>query len=478
MDPLQKTATVLPPHLPVAVAAASTAVAFGSTCRPGGRSYGQSSPPLAPLPLPGHAISPGASFEATYDKGSILGRGASGVAFVVRPRKDPKVEYVAKEICLMRCEEKRRREAFAESRLLRELRHDHIVTCLDVFEEMDMLYIVMEYATGGDLGRRIQARKTEGVRFTEAVIMRVFAQVSSALHYIHSQKIVHRDLKPANIFIAGEGDLSCCTVKLGDFGIAKMVEGTMGQANSTVGTPSYLSPEICKNNPYGVKADVWSLGVVLYEMSCLKVPFQASNLPAMALQICTMDFKPLPEDFSSDLHALVNQLLQKDPLRRPAMSAVVEEPFVKAFMAEFPETSSLPSGGWLPPKLPGIEAEMLEGEGSSSGFHEIDWDHRRRKRRGRPPFIDGQEPDGGYVRSPARYAHRRREEAQSSPESHGAMPLPSTSVFTRPGARSVSPTGSNSVPVPAGMRTSGSAPSLPPLPPLMAQSRRGRISNF
>lgn len=251
----------------------------------------------------------------------------------------------------MRCEEKRRREAFAESRLLRELRHDHIVTCLDVFEEMDMLYIVMEYATGGDLGRRIQARKTEGVRFTEAVIMRVFAQVSSALHYIHSQKIVHRDLKPANIFIAGEGDLSCCTVKLGDFGIAKMVEGTMGQANSTVGTPSYLSPEICKNNPYGVKADVWSLGVVLYEMSCLKVPFQASNLPAMALQICTMDFKPLPEDFSSDLHALVNQLLQKDPLRRPAMSAVVDEPFVKAFMAEFPETLSLPSGGWLPPKL-------------------------------------------------------------------------------------------------------------------------------
>eukprot|EP00438_Fugacium_kawagutii_P019584 Skav228168 [mRNA] locus=scaffold439:494073:498021:+ [translate_table: standard] len=137
-----------------------------------------------------------------------------------------------------------------------------------------------------------------------------------------------------------------------DFGIAKMVEGTTGQANSTVGTPSYLSPEICKNNPYGMKADVWSLGVVLYEMSCLKVPFQASNLPAMALQICTMDFKPLPEDFSSDLHALVNQLLQKaslsdggsddlmannrrnaeaseDPLRRPAMAAVVEEPFVK-----------------------------------------------------------------------------------------------------------------------------------------------------
>lgn len=285
-------------------------------------------------------------------------------------------------------------------------------------------------------------------------------------------------MKPANIFVAGEGDLSQCTVKLGDFGIAKMVEGTTGQANSTVGTPSYLSPEICKNNPYGVKADVWSLGVVLYEMTCLKVPFQASNLPAMALQICTMDYKPLPEEFSSDLHALVHQLLQKDPLRRPAMSAVVDEPFVKGFMPELHDISGLLPTGWLPPKLPGIEAEMPEGEGS--GFYEtIDWDHRRRKRRGRPP-LDGQDAlEGGYVRSPARHANRRRDEAQASPESHGAMPLPSTSVFTRPGARSVSPTGSNSVPVPAGLRTSGSAPSLPPLPPVMAhQARRGRISNF
>ncbi|CAJ1349432.1 unnamed protein product [Effrenium voratum] len=343
---------------------------------------------------------------ATYDKGNILGRGASGVAFVVRPKKDPRLEFVAKEICLMRLDEKRRREAFAESRLLRELRHEHIVTCLDVFEEMDMLYIVMEYATGGDLGRRIQAQRAEGARFSESVIMR-----AGGLW----RKIMHRDVKPANVFIAGDSrsqsDLSLCTVKLGDFGIAKMVEGTMGQANSTVGTPSYLSPEICKNNPYGFKADVWSLGVVLYEMICLKVPFQASNLPAMALQICTVDPKPLPEEFSSDLHALVHQLLQKDPLKRPAMSAVVDEPFVKGFMPELDATtSSLPSSlpsGWQS-KLPGIEAEA-DALGDSSGFHEIEWDPRRRgKRRGRPPLME----DEGYVRSPARHSNRRRDEAE------------------------------------------------------------------
>ena len=75
--------------------------------------------------------------------------------------------------------------------------------------------------------------------------MGVFVQICAALLHIHSRRILHRDLKPANVFIVGKGDLSTCTVKLGDFGIAKMLEGTTCQAHSTVGTPSYLSPEIC-----------------------------------------------------------------------------------------------------------------------------------------------------------------------------------------------------------------------------------------
>lgn len=432
-------------------------------------------------------MTPSVPFEAAYEKGPILGRGASGVAFVVRPKKDPKLEHVAKEICLTRVDEKRRREAFAESRLLRELRHEHIVTLLDVVEECELLYIVMEYATGGDLARRIQAQKAEGTRFSEAVVLRVFAQVCSALHYIHAQKIMHRDVKPANVFIAGEGELGQCTVKLGDFGIAKMIEGT-GQANSTVGTPSYLSPEMCKNNPYGMKADVWSLGVAWYEMVCLKVPFSASNLPAMALLICTSDPKPLPEEYSPEIQALIFSLLQKDPVKRPAMSAVVEEPSVKAAM---PEPLESPRG-WLR-RLPEIdETPLAESLGGPEDDHGNDHRRLRGKRRCRANWIEGQEPlDGGYVRSPVRHANRRNPEAQASPDSHSSTPLPlTTPALSRPGARSVSPARSaaggaggagGSVPVPLGMRTSGSAPSLPPLPPLMNQSRgsvRSRISIF
>lgn len=268
------------------------------------------------------------AFEELYQRGQILGRGASGVAFVVRPKEDPQSEYVAKEICVVRSDEKRRRDAFLESQLLSELHHNNIVKCFRVFLEEEMMYIVMEYATGGDLAQRIQARRAENLRFSEQNVMCVFVQICAALHYLHSRKVVHRDLKPPNVFVVGEGELHTCTVKVGDFGIAKIFDCTMGQAHSTVGTPSYLSPEICKNNPYGMKSDIWSLGIILYELACLKVPFQAGNLPAMAYMICTSEPKPLPEEFGTALSELVRALLQKDPANRPPVSKVLQNPYV------------------------------------------------------------------------------------------------------------------------------------------------------
>merc|ERR1719162_727579 len=280
------------------------------------------------------------AFDATYEKGAILGRGASGVAFVVRPKGGPEVQQVAKEIHVGRFDEKRRKDAFEESKLLRTLCHHNIVKCLDTFLDDEVLYIVMEYANGGDLGRCIQAQRKETSEggawrlFLEQTVMGVFVQICAALLHIHSRRILHRDLKPANVFIVGEGDLAECLFKLGDFGIAKMLEGTTCQAHSTVGTPSYLSPEICKNNPYGTKSDIWSLGVVLYELAVLKVPFQAGNLPAMALMICTKEPMPLPEPFSEQIQSLVKAMLQKDPAKRPPVSDVLHSSFVQTFLSE------------------------------------------------------------------------------------------------------------------------------------------------
>mmetsp|Transcript_1023 Transcript_1023/g.2561 ORF Transcript_1023/g.2561 Transcript_1023/m.2561 type:complete len:795 (-) Transcript_1023:164-2548(-) len=275
-----------------------------------------------------------ADFDAAYERGPILGRGASGIAFLVRPKSDPHKRLVAKELCVLRSDDKRRKDAFAESQLLRTLSHRNIVACTDVFQDEEMMYIVMEYADGGDLSKRIQMQKAENRCFSEQTVMATFVQICSPLDYLHGLKIMHRDLKPQNVFVVGDGALAECTIKLGDFGIAKMIEGTMGQANSTVGTPSYLSPEICRNNPYGMRSDIWSLGVMLYELACLRVPFHAGNLPAMALMICTSEPQPVPEEFSPTLAELVKSLLQKDPAKRPSTSVVLQNPYVQRFLPE------------------------------------------------------------------------------------------------------------------------------------------------
>lgn len=303
-------------------------------------------------------------FEALYQRGPILGRGACGVAFIVRPNSDPELQLVAKEICIVRTDEKRRRDAIAECQMLTRLSHRNIVACTDVFIDDEMMYIVMEYANGGDLARHIQARRSEDRgRFSEHTVMSVFVQICSALSYLHSRKILHRDLKPANVFVVGEGDLAGCSVKLGDFGIAKVIEATMGQAHSSVGTPSYLSPEICKNHPYGIKSDVWALGVVLYELVCLKVPFHAGNLPAMALMICTTDPKPLPEEYGAPLVALADSLLQKEPTKRPPVSAVLQNPYVQSFVAE--DTRAHSAGEVVPSRhLAAVDAATM-GLGST-----------------------------------------------------------------------------------------------------------------
>lgn len=106
----------------------------------------------------------------------------------------------------------------------------------------------------------------------EEIILNWFVQLCFAVKYIHDKKILHRDLKLSNIFISSNGD-----IKLGDFGIAKVLNNTEEFAKTIVGTPYYLSPEICLKKPYNYKSDIWSLGCVLYEMMNLKHAFEAES---------------------------------------------------------------------------------------------------------------------------------------------------------------------------------------------------------
>ena len=128
------------------------------------------------------------------------------------------------------------------------------------------LCIVMDYADGGDLQSKIKQQR--GRLFQEREIIDIFVQIALALKHVHDRKVLHRDLKGQNIFLTRTG-----MIKLGDFGIARVLKHTVEKARTMVGTPYYLSPEMCEQKPYNQKTDIWAMGCLIYELCTGKHPF-------------------------------------------------------------------------------------------------------------------------------------------------------------------------------------------------------------
>ncbi|XP_024866682.1 serine/threonine-protein kinase Nek5 isoform X2 [Kryptolebias marmoratus] len=122
--------------------------------------------------------------------------------------------------------------------------------------------------------------------------------------------------------------------KLGDFGIARMLNNTMELVRTCVGTPYYLSPEICESQPYNNKTDIWGLGCVLYELCCLKHPFEGSSLRQLVSKICRGRYTPVSLRYSQDLRQLVTQLFKVSPRDRPSVSSVLRRPFLEKHISK------------------------------------------------------------------------------------------------------------------------------------------------
>lgn len=266
-----------------------------------------------------------AMFDAQYERIKLLGQGSYGAAYLVRERSSPNVIRVAKEIPISHLTAQEQQSTLAEAGVLSMMSHSNIVAYVATFCEGPKLHIVMEYADGGDLAKKISERKEKRRTFSEREIMFILVQLALALQHIHARNILHRDLKPLNIFLTKLGVL-----KLGDFGIAKVLGSTSAAAQTVIGTPHYLSPEMCNNEPYGTQSDLWSLGVVTYELAALRVPFHAHSLPVIAMKICSADPAPLPQEFSTDLSKIVFDLLKKDAGARLSLDSMLRLSFVQA----------------------------------------------------------------------------------------------------------------------------------------------------
>uniref|UniRef100_A0AAQ5ZIH0 non-specific serine/threonine protein kinase n=1 Tax=Amphiprion ocellaris TaxID=80972 RepID=A0AAQ5ZIH0_AMPOC len=262
-----------------------------------------------------------------YEKVKKIGEGSFGKAILVKSKGDGH-QYVIKEIGISGMSSKERQESRKEVAVLANMSHPNIVQYQESFEEGGCLYIVMDYCEGGDLFKKINSQK--GILFSEEQILDWFVQICLALKHVHDRKILHRDIKSQNIFLTKDG-----TVQLGDFGIARVLNSTVELARTCIGTPYYLSPEICENKPYNNKSDIWALGCVLYEMCTLKHAFEAGNMKNLVLKIIRGSYPPVSVHYSQELRSLLAQLFKRNPRERPSVSSILDKPFLSCRIEKF-----------------------------------------------------------------------------------------------------------------------------------------------
>mmetsp|Transcript_3997 Transcript_3997/g.5899 ORF Transcript_3997/g.5899 Transcript_3997/m.5899 type:complete len:656 (-) Transcript_3997:2313-4280(-) len=251
-----------------------------------------------------------------------IGSGASGNAYLVKNQEGK--FNVLKQIDLRFLDDKEEKQALNEVLILRALSsHRHIIGYIETFTYDNHLYIIMEYADGGNLTDFLSQREKP---LSNKQVIEWATQLTLALDFVHSKKVLHRDLKSQNIFITTRKN----RLLLGDFGISKVLNATQDMAQTMIGTPSYLSPELYENQPYCSKSDVWALGCIFYEMCTMKLPFEGSNMAAIMMKVLTKDPEPIPEEY--EIGPLVMAMLEKDPSKRPSIQHILNFPVIRKTM--------------------------------------------------------------------------------------------------------------------------------------------------
>ncbi|KAJ8306377.1 hypothetical protein KUTeg_016922 [Tegillarca granosa] len=280
-----------------------------------------------------------------YEKIRVVGRGAYGTVHLCLRIADKK-QVIIKQIPVEQMTKEERQAALNEVKVLSMLSHPNIIQYYENFLEDKALMIE---------------------------ILKFLAQMLLSIQHVHSKQILHRDLKTQNILLDRKREV----VKIGDFGISKVLS-SKSKAYTVVGTPCYISPELCEGKPYNQKSDIWALGCVLYELASLKRAFEAANLPALILKIMRGTFAPISEIYSEDLRTLILSMLHLDPNRRPHINQIMAQPIViNALMNLHTDMGKLPctrihrpvpttARNPLSSKPPALSSVFSWGSGSAS----------------------------------------------------------------------------------------------------------------
>jgi len=258
-----------------------------------------------------------------YEVSGELGRGAMGVVY---KGEDPKIHRTVaiKTLRLSDFEEdvagELKERFFREAESAGLLTHPNIVTIYDCGEEHDLAYIAMEYLEGEDLDKFTQKGSLLPLRDTLFIV----AHVAEALDYAHSKGVVHRDIKPANIMRLKETK----DIKVTDFGIARITSSSKTKTGLVLGTPSYMSPEQVAAKKVDGRTDIFSLGVVLFEMLTGEKPFDADSLTSLMYKIAR-EQHPAPRSINPRIPQIVEKIidkaLEKDPDKRYQKAGMMAE---------------------------------------------------------------------------------------------------------------------------------------------------------
>ncbi|XP_034295093.1 serine/threonine-protein kinase Nek4 isoform X5 [Pantherophis guttatus] len=262
----------------------------------------------------------------------VVGKGSYGEVSLVRHRHDGK-QYVIKRLNLKHASSRERKAAEQEAQLLSQLKHPNIVTYRESWEGDDgLLYIVMGFCEGGDLYHKLKEQK--GQLLPESQVVEWLVQIAMALQYLHEKHILHRDLKTQNVFLTRSN-----IIKVGDLGIARVLDNQHDMASTLIGTPYYMSPELFSNKPYNYKSDVWALGCCAYEMATLKHAFNAKDMNSLVYRIIEGKLPPMPKDYSIQLKELIRTMLSKKPEERPSVRSILRQPYIKQQISLFLEAT-------------------------------------------------------------------------------------------------------------------------------------------
>ncbi|MCJ1250194.1 G2-specific serine/threonine protein kinase [Trapelia coarctata] len=292
-----------------------------------------------------------------YEVLEKIGHGSFGIIHKVRRVSDTKI-LCRKEISYLRMSQKEREQLHAEFSILHSLCHPNIVGYYhrEHLKATQELHIYMEYCDGGDLSKVIKSLIAKNQFAEEEYVWSIFTQLVTALYRCHygldppevgknfmgagnvtkpyglrpknQIMILHRDLKPDNVFLGADN-----SVKLGDFGLSKLMQ-SHDFASTYVGTPYYMSPEICAAEKYTLHSDIWSLGCIMYELCMRRPPFDAKTHFHLVQKIKEGKFDPLPSIYSAELQNVIKSCLKTNPNHRPDTAALLNLPVVRLMRKE------------------------------------------------------------------------------------------------------------------------------------------------